>query len=213
MPIASSDFTCRSRYISSLTQSVLISQLVLSPHNFEEQEHSISQNRLMQSPTVDLPNVKHENRHVPPRRQRDVSSSSMCRQKFTPEEDSHLLSLVQQFGTNNWKSVTMCMRGRTVRQCRERFKYYLEPTLNRNTWTRDEDQLLLTKFDEIGPKWSKIGVYFVNRSPIDLKNRFHLLQRSERKSTRRSEPDVKPKLPSIETILSVLPAPHGAQNV
>jgi hypothetical protein len=71
------------------------------------------------------------------------------------------------------------MNGRSVRQCRERWKYFLEPSINRGDWTLDEDNLLLSKYDEIGPKWAQISAFFRSRTDIDLKNRFHRIQRGK----------------------------------
>ena len=141
-----------------------------------------------------------------------VGPRVVSRQKFSAEEDELLLSLVKKYGTQNWKCVMLGMQGRTARQCRERFKYYLEPTLNKDTWTEAEDRILMAKFHEVGPKWARIASFLQNRTPIDLKNRFHLLQRSVKKGlvkpiereVVRSEPEVRPpRLPPIETLLEI----------
>lgn len=141
----------------------------------------------------------------------------LMRQKFSPAEDAQLLNLVNQFGKHNWKCVMMGMPGRTARQCRERFKYYLEPTLNKNHWTEAEDRILTMKYTELGRKWAQIAAFLPNRTPIDLKNRFHVLQRSLQKEDAVQQPaeEVAPKkdpappkltpLPSIETFLSMIP--------
>jgi hypothetical protein len=49
------------------------------------------------------------------------------------------------------------MAGRTVRQCRERWKYYLEPSINKLEWTPQEDQLLMEKHHDLGPRWAQIA--------------------------------------------------------
>ena len=103
------------------------------------------------------------------------------KRKFTHDEDVLLLKLVEKYGLI-WKSIAKRMKGRTTRQCRERYKYFLEPSLNKNNWTDDEDRLLIQKFMEYGPKWSYISVFINSRSPIDLKNRYHLLKRMSAKS-------------------------------
>ncbi|OHT14531.1 hypothetical protein TRFO_15051 [Tritrichomonas foetus] len=122
-------------------------------------------------------------------------SPTGSRQKFTPEEDNLLYELVKQYGTSNWKAVMRHMKGRSARQCRERFKYYLEPTLNKNEWTESEDRILMVKHAELGPKWSQITQYLKSRTPIDLKNRFHLLQRAcEKKGHSAPSDEISPKI-------------------
>lgn len=137
----------------------------------------------------------------------------VSRQKFSAEEDELLLSLVDKYGTQNWKCVMLGMHGRTARQCRERFKYYLEPSLNKNTWTEAEDHILMMRYHELGPRWARIAAFLKNRTPIDLKNRFHLLQRSGQKGitriseseTVKSEPEARQqRLPPIDTFLDVV---------
>jgi hypothetical protein len=93
--------------------------------------------------------------------------------KFTKEEDQYLQSLVTFHGIRNWKIIACYMVGRTPRQCRERFKYYLDPGLERPAWTHDEDRLLMNKYKEIGPKWAQLALFFSERTNVDLKNRYN----------------------------------------
>lgn len=44
-----------------------------------------------------------------------------------------------------------------------------------NPFTPDEDNIILTKFSEIGPKWKAISTLLSCRSPNMVKNRFHFL--------------------------------------
>ncbi len=57
--------------------------------------------------------------------------------KFTPEEDARLQELVAQFGSDNWTVIAQNMDGRTPRQCRERWTYYLTPLPPRNRKRRE----------------------------------------------------------------------------
>lgn len=115
----------------------------------------------------------------------EEANSSNTKKKFSASEDSYLQYLVSIHGPNDWKKIAWSMNGRTVRQCRERWKYYLEPNINRKGWTKEEDDLLLEKHAELGPKWAQLTSFFQNRTDIDLKNRFHKIQRSRRRSERR----------------------------
>jgi hypothetical protein len=97
------------------------------------------------------------------------------RSKFTVVEDEQLRSLVSQCGTVCWDDIARYFPGKTVRQVRERYKNYLAPHLNHSPWTEAEDCLLREKFVVYGPQWSILKRFFVNRSDVNVKNRWSLL--------------------------------------
>ena len=106
-------------------------------------------------------------------------SRGIVKRKFTPSEDIKLHQLVARNGTSNWKAIARSMPNRTSRQCRERWKYYLaNEASSAVTWTPEEDRLLIEKVAEFGPRWAALVLYFTNKTDINLKNRFHKLQRS-----------------------------------
>jgi hypothetical protein len=111
--------------------------------------------------------------------------------KFTPEEDAALLQLVTRFGTTDWKKIATYMPTRNVRQCRERYKNYLDPELRQGAWTHDEDMLLIEQFTEHGAKWNTIAQAFINRSDLALRNRWQVLERRMTK-TGKTAPVVQP---------------------
>jgi hypothetical protein len=52
--------------------------------------------------------------------------------------------------------------------------------VNRTRWTTDEDRLLLTKYRELGPRWTVIRQFFNNRSVNNVKNRWNSVTRKIR---------------------------------
>ncbi|OHS93588.1 Myb-like DNA-binding domain containing protein [Tritrichomonas foetus] len=92
------------------------------------------------------------------------------RQKFTPEEDQKLKDLVEELGEANWNEVANRLSTRSARQCRERFKNYLSPSIKNDPWTEEDDNKLKEKFAEYGPKWSLIATFFPSRSDVNIKN-------------------------------------------
>ena len=92
------------------------------------------------------------------------------RHKFSKTEDETLRRLVAQHGEASWAIVAACMENRTARQCRERFKNYLSPTIKNGPWTPEEEALLERKYKEFGPKWAKIALCFEQRSDVNVKN-------------------------------------------
>ena len=111
--------------------------------------------------------------------------SSRQRCKFTLQEDRRLSKLVRLYGERNWEIIADLMRGRSVRQCRERWQHYLSPNVLNLPWTQKEDELLEKKFAEYGSSWKKIAEFFPNRNYIQLRNRYLLKQRRSQKLSKR----------------------------
>ena len=101
--------------------------------------------------------------------------------KFTPEEDQKLLQLVAEHGAKDWIKIASLIGTRNARQCRERYKNYINPSLRKDNWTKEEDELLLEKYQQYGGKWNKISKFFVNRSDNHLRNRWMMLARHQAK--------------------------------
>lgn len=94
------------------------------------------------------------------------------RYKFSPDEDNILKKLVQQYGEGAWNKVASKMPGRNVRQCRERWKHYLSSEITKKLpFTEEEDRIIMQKYMELGPKWTKIARCVENRSDIQVKTR------------------------------------------
>lgn len=107
----------------------------------------------------------------------DVIGKKSVKYKFTAEEDEKLKMLVLSHGTSSWGFIAQLMGTRNHRQCRERWKNYINPALRNDPWTLEEDQLLVDKYAEFGPKWNKIAKFFAHRSDNAIRNRWQLMIR------------------------------------
>ena len=106
-----------------------------------------------------------------------------CRhKKWTKEEDNKLRQLVNKFGDKNWRILANSMENRNPRQCRERWQYYLNPFLKISHWTKEEDELIIKKREELGPKWMIIKNFFINRTDAMIKNRYRNLMKIRKKN-------------------------------
>jgi hypothetical protein len=102
--------------------------------------------------------------------------------KFTSPEDKKLMMLVEQIGTQDWKIIAKFFSKRTPRQLRERYKFYLDPNLNKNSWSTEEDQVLLQGYRTFGSSWKKISqLWLPNRTIIGTRNRFLQIQKEKEK--------------------------------
>ena len=91
--------------------------------------------------------------------------------KFRPEEDRRLRNLVKKYGEMSWDEIAAKMEGRNVRQCHDRWYYYLSPALNISPWTEEEDKKLIMLTQEYNGKWVEISKKFNRRTDVQIKNR------------------------------------------
>lgn len=87
------------------------------------------------------------------------------------EEDQKLIQAYAKHG-KNWKLIAKELKNRSGKQVRDRFLNSLNPLLNKNKFTEEEDKRLLVLYEKYGPTWSKIANNLNNRSGDMVKNRF-----------------------------------------
>ena len=106
-----------------------------------------------------------------------VKRKSVPKKKFTPEEDEQLKQLVERFGDNDWERVAAMLVNRNARQCHDRWKFYINPKINKEPFTKEEDWLLINLVSRYGGMWVQISKHFKNRSDVQMKNRWKALQK------------------------------------
>jgi hypothetical protein len=125
------------------------------------------------------------------------------RNRFTTEEDEQLRHLVKSYGQNEWDLIADQMTGRSRRQCRERWRTYLSPTITTGPWNEAELHLLSEKVTELGPRWKSLECFFPGRTDINIRNCYRQLQKNP-------IPPPPPALPGREPAPPPLPTnqPH-----
>jgi hypothetical protein len=106
--------------------------------------------------------------------------------KFTPAEDDELRQAVASLGIGAWRKIAERVGSRNPRQCRERWKNYLDPQIRVASalpWTEEDDALLRQKYSEIGGKWNSLASFFPGRSTNNVKNRCRCLHRSRKRTS------------------------------
>ena len=91
---------------------------------------------------------------------------------WTSEEDCSLAELVHKYG-QNWSIIASSLPGRTGKQVRERYLNNLDPNINRNRFTSEEDEKIIELYANFGPKWKEISKEFFGRTENMIKNRFY----------------------------------------
>jgi hypothetical protein len=101
----------------------------------------------------------------------------LAKRRFSADEDKAIMALVEQYGPHAWSDIASHMTKRTPRQCRERYRHYLQPGIENPAWTPEDDLILTREFERLGPKWSTIREYLPGRTDVAIKNRWALITR------------------------------------
>ncbi|XP_077210171.1 transcription factor MYB35-like [Tasmannia lanceolata] len=90
---------------------------------------------------------------------------------WTAEEDAKILAYVSTHGTGNWTSVPKrAGLKRCGKSCRLRWTNYLRPDLKHESFTPQEEELIVKLHGAIGSRWSIIAAHMPGRTDNDVKN-------------------------------------------
>jgi len=74
---------------------------------------------------------------------------------WTIEEDRKLIEWVKKEGPVKWTQCSLFIKGRSGKQCRERWFNTLNPTVKKGDWTPEEDYMIFKLYSIYGSHWSK----------------------------------------------------------
>ncbi|KAF4320091.1 hypothetical protein BBO99_00008764 [Phytophthora kernoviae] len=92
-----------------------------------------------------------------------AGGSTYERRAWTRKEDDAIIRLVEEYGTKRWSVISDHLNGenhgteRTGKQCRTRWLNHLDPTIKKDPWTTEEEQIIEDAQTRLGNKWAEIS--------------------------------------------------------
>lgn len=117
-------------------------------------------------PTTELVVPKINFEIPPPRRKKSAKS------RWTPEEDNLLKSLSKSLKCD-WAKIAKHFPTMTISCIQRRWNNKLDPKIKKARWSKDEDEVIVKLYNEIGGNWKIISQHLDGRPPNAIKNRFY----------------------------------------
>lgn len=118
---------------------------------------------------------------------------------WTNIEDQILKAAVSKYGLTQWARVASLLPKKTAKQAKARWNEYLNPTINRRDWSKEEDEKLLGLAKLLPHQWRSIAP-IIGRTATQCVERYQQLLEAAIKNDDDNEDDLKLTGPGIETL-------------
>lgn len=104
----------------------------------------------------------------------NILKPGLVKGHWSEEEDELLKKWVNSQKILDFTKCNDIIKGRSGKQCKERWLNVLNPEIVKGNWSKEEDYLIFKLFSKYGGKWNNFTIFFNgSRSENMIKNRFY----------------------------------------